>query len=33
MKYKVYTRVDVIERKASTLIIARSDEGAQRYYK
>ena len=33
MKYKVYTRVDIIERKAGTLIIARSDEGAQRYYK
>lgn len=33
MKYKVYTRVDIIERKAGPLVIARSDEGAERYYK
>lgn len=32
MKYKVYTRIDTIERKAGPLIIARTDEGAERYY-
>lgn len=32
MKYKVYTRLDLVERQAGPLIIARTDEGAMRYY-
>lgn len=32
MKYKVYTRIDTIEKKAGPLVLARTDEGAQRYY-